>query len=183
MRVKYKSLKRERLKHQKVNKIERFSKSTGWATIPAQALIEGQLTTDVTLWQKDMGHWLERRFSTCTEAELARLRSRLGALALSMRDVLSNRRREGTTRRGPTLWHTLQAWATAQPGKAGGPDRLTLEMLTSWPLSLKIALWRAFGMLLAQLADLGANTPEGWELLELTGIQKPGETRSWEGRR
>ena len=54
MRVKYKQLKRERQKRQRVNKIERFSKHTGWATIPSQALIEGKLITDVAVWQKDM---------------------------------------------------------------------------------------------------------------------------------
>ena len=77
----------------------------------------------------------------------------------------------------------MQAWSVAAPGKAGGPDLHTVEMLVAWPLAVKILVWKAFQLLFKQLAEVEASVWQDWDLLELVGIQKLGETLAWEGRR
>ena len=81
------------------------------------------------------------------------------------------------------MWCTLQAWSKAAPGKAGGPDLITVEMVAAWPLAVKVVVWKAFMLLYKQLAEVEASVWPDWELLELVGIQKLGESLAWEGRR
>ncbi|MFM7985437.1 MAG: hypothetical protein ACKPKO_39595, partial [Candidatus Fonsibacter sp.] len=123
-------------------KIDRYSLTTGWAEIPSMALIDGDIVTDMERWRTSMTHWLQNRFAPGdgaikNEREVALTRVEASAAAW-----LRNLQLDGTAGTGPSLWCMTQAWAKAAPGKVGGPDHITVEMVVAWPRAVKTLVWK-----------------------------------------